>query len=224
MNIWFYHEAMDPLALESGERTLDEMLDMAIFASMKVASNIEHDFPCVGQIFDNVNVTVVDRAYNGWVNISVPTGILPADFDNITRSEYHRVLKQATAYYLRKNPPDVSTVPTSSCSWNSVHETLDTSLGQKSRKGNTAFYLVRDNHGTNIWAYLDNSDVTRSPDASANLRAQTGQILDAIACLEPPVDNLILQTLSDDGLGLFSGRLPREAIQAGDTGGFVAFP
>ena len=53
---------------------------------------------------------------------------------------------------------------------------------------------------------------------------QVEQILPGIECLHPAPDNLILQTLGEDGTILFSGRLPRDGIVTGDLDKIVEFP
>jgi hypothetical protein len=194
----------------------------ALESGLHAASYIEHNYTCVNDVFAYINPIVVDRNYAGWISIDLPTGVLAENVD-LTDSQQTADLDQyAQLNYVRQDPPAPFGSPSAnSCDWSTARTGLEGEFLSNSN-GNTAFFFVRDDHGNNVWVYLDNSNVTLTPEDF--LEDQVLQIIADIECLHPVPDNLIVQTLGENGTILFSGRLPKAGIESGDVNQFVQFP
>ena len=194
----------------------------ALESGLHAASYIEHNYACVDEVFAYINPIVVDLNYAGWISLDMPTGVLAEKVDLSDSQQTADLDQYAQLNYVRQDPPAAFESPSaSSCDWQTARTGLEGDFLSKSN-GNTAFFFVRDDHGNNVWAFLDNSNVTLVP--ADYLEDQVLQIIAEIECLHPAPDNLIVQTLGENGTVLFSGRLPKAGIASGDMDQFVQFP
>ncbi len=218
LSFWFIDYAV-PLNPPNDEAALNNA-GTALESALNAAKYLEDADACVGEAFVSINAIVVDADYNGWISFEVPTGVLPAEV-NLSDPAFTAVMDEhLTLSYVRTTPPDpAGSAPAGACAWGAAREGLEGIFGPLSN-GNTAFFFVRDDHGNNVWGYLDNNNVTLSNDYFEDY---VGQILTEVTCLHPAPDNLIVHTVGD-GVVLFSGRLPRAGIEARDLDQFVPFP
>ncbi len=217
LSFWFIDYSLNPQPGDDANTTLNNA-GTALETAFKAVSFIEYADPCVDELFISINPIVVDQNYHGWISLNITPGVLPETVD-LTDPAFKDIMdKHVTLGYVRRAAPaSVGAPPSQFCEWFTVLDSLEMQFWPISN-GNTGFYFVRDDNGSNVWAYLDNDNIISSPEY---LETYTLMILDEIECLDP--DNLILHIV-DDGNILFAGRLPREGIENKDISQFIDFP
>jgi hypothetical protein len=221
LSFWFVDYRINPSVGPDPQAILNNA-GMALESAINWVRYFENADPCVEELFVLLNPIAVDREYNGWISLDVPSGVLP-DGVGLSDLELGAAVEQNVVFSsVRRTAPAPSGSPgAGACDWTGARDGLEAAFGPPPH-GNTAFFFVRDDQGNNVWAYLDNTAVTLAPED--NFNGQVAQILDEIACLHPGPDNLIVHTQGEGGIEVFSGRLPRSGIASGDLGQFVDFP
>lgn len=207
LNVWIVDTSLDPVAEEAA-------LDPGVILAKRHAAVLGHQLnrgdACLGRVFDQIVVTVVDRDYNTWFSGSIAPLDLP-DSDSPSDAEVDRAVEAFAPGFVRSEPTASvgrAGPPSESCSWAEARTLMEERLG--AGHPNAAFTYAVDNSGANVWGQWDGPT-----DVDVFLPVVTEIGLE-LACLYPAPDTFwVVYTDAYGGTQLIVAE-PGEAIRQGD--------
>jgi hypothetical protein len=208
--LWFKDPDLDPnpntddaLYTNLGTAGID-----ALIASQKLNAVDK----CVGRLFDEINVLVNDSENNHWISTIISTSDLPDKVSTDDRAILTLLGKMDIAYRGIKPADKIGKTPQGRCTWEEFREKILTHFPPDQE--NMAFFLIRGDFGTNVWAQWVTSQEYLEP----NLLASLMNISMELNCLHPEPDRLFFTIVDGKGNILVNGFWDGEAMKAQDLG------
>jgi hypothetical protein len=191
--IWYVDLDLDPGAPSS---RIEEDRNEALARAVRVAHAAVRSDDCVKQLFDKLNLIVVDSQYAGWFSASVALRHIPATED-ITEADLENIVQQLEiGYSIESHPTDP---PISSCTWWEARQAIKQHFSPD--RTNVEFYFVVDRTGRNLWAQWD------GPSDPAIVITNLLNIQLELDCFDPSV-NIIFTIVNEAGQVTLAGWVP----------------
>lgn len=206
--LWF----MEP-DFDLDTRTDDALytnVGMAVIDALVASQKLKAVDACANKLFDDINIIVTDINNNGWLSANISINDLPKEV--LTDHESLIKLSQKLSISFSRNtlPDKVGKAPQGSCTWDESHEKILYHFSPDQE--NMAFFLVRDDFGTNVWAQW----VTSKEYLEPNLLASLMNVSMELNCLHPEPDQLFFFVVDEMGKLLAIGLWDGEAMKAQD--------
>ena len=182
----------------------------AAFDALIASQELKAVDACTTKLFDEINVIVTDSNNNGWLSAYITIDDLPAkvltDQDSLLK-----LFNKLSVVYRRTTPPEkIAKAPKASCAWDESYEKILMHFPRDQE--NMAFFPVKDDSGTNVWAQWVTSKEYLEPSLLTSLM----NISMELACLHPQVDQLFFFVVDEKGEMLAAGLWDGEAMKAQD--------
>jgi hypothetical protein len=208
LNAWIVDPGLEPLAQVS---EIEAGVALARRHAAVVSAQLNRADDCVGAVFDQIVVTVVDRDFNSWFSGSIAPQELPTG-GAMTDLEIDRAI-EAFAPGFTRSAVTASTgraaAPAEACSWDQAASAMAERLGEG--RVNTALYFTIDDSGSNVWAQW-----AGPPDVDVFV-PQLIEIGLELACLYPAPDTFWVVYTDAFGATQLVVAEPGEVIRQGDT-------
>ncbi len=207
LNAWFVDPGLDPLA---DEAALGQGVALAQRHAALLSYQLHRVDACVGRVFDQIVVTVVDRDYNTWFSGSISPLDLP-ESDQPSDAVIDQAVELFSPGFMRSEVTASvgrGAAPAESCNWTQARARMEAVLG--SGHPNAAFYYAVDDSGANVWGQWDGpADVDVFLPAFSQIGLELG-------CLHPAPDTFwVVYTDVYGGFQLIVAE-PGEVIRQGD--------
>ncbi len=207
LNAWVVDPGLDPLA---GEAQLDLGVALARRHSALLSVQLNRADVCLGSVFDQIVVTVVDRDYNSWFSGSIDPQDLP-ESDAPSDAEIDTAIEAFSPGFVRSAVTASvgrSAASAEACTWEQASAGMQERLGAD--HPNSAFYYAIDDSGANVWAQWN------GPADIDVFLPEMMEIGIELACLHPAADTFwVVYTDAYGGAQLIVAE-PGEAIRLGD--------
>jgi hypothetical protein len=212
LNLWFVDPVLDPSA--AGD-SVAANTSQALLDAIEAAHALRTASPCVPQLWDGINVVVVDRSYNDWLSGNIAPKDLP-DRASLSKGDLKKLGEVFQAGYMRQQPAASEEAPaTGSCTWPQVRVKL---AGHFDAVEEAAFYLVVEESGAEVWAQWAGPDPQTGTDPMLDALVT---VADDLSCLDPQVDTLWVVYTDADQVASLILTVPGEALRSNDTAHLV---
>lgn len=191
--IWYVDPDLDPGTLPS---RIEADRDDALASAARVAHEVVRSDPCVKQLFDKLNLIVVDVEYAGWLSASVAPRQVPTTED-MNEAEVEELVQQLEIGYLLESHP--AAPPSVACTWQEARQSIKGHFSPD--RANVEFYFVVDRTGRNLWAQWD------GPSDPAIVVTNLLNIQLELDCFDPSV-NIIFTIVNEAGQVTLAGWVP----------------
>jgi hypothetical protein len=205
--LWFMDPNLDPEVSEV--ELIYGNVGIAIVDTLVASQKLKTTDACTTKLFDDINVIVTDSEYNGWLSALISMSDLP-DTVRTDQASLENLAGKLTIDFYRESPPEKpKKAPKDSCTWDESHENI---LLHFPPEENMAYFLVRDDFGTNVWAQW----VTTKEYLEPNLLSSLMNISMELSCLHPAPDQLIFIIVDEKGKMLAFGLWDGKSMKAQD--------
>lgn len=191
--VWFVDPELNPVP--AGEE-IQTNQDLSMTHAAELSQQIRVQFPCVTDLFDEINPIVVDQKYTGWFSGRIDPAII-LDKEALTSAEIDQLVDEFTVGYLLEKLP--GPIPAGSCGWPSVRESLQNHFSPE--RQNVSFNFVVDDFGANVWVQWD------GPTEPMLMMVSLANVLMELECFIPTA-NLIFIVVDDGGAAGLVGYIP----------------
>jgi hypothetical protein len=191
--IWYVDLDLDPGAPSS---RIEEDRNEALARAVRVAHAAVRSDDCVKQLFDKLNLIVVDLDYAGWVSASVAPQQIPTTED-MDDADVEALVQQLEIGYLLESHP--AAPPVTACTWREARQSIKGHFSPD--RANVEFYFVVDRTGRNLWAQWD------GPSDPAIVITNLLNIQLELGCFDPSV-NIIFTIVNEAGQVTLAGWVP----------------
>ena len=196
LTVWY----VDPLISLNitGDDEFEIQLAEAFVRGVMLITDMKAKNPCLAEVVTMINLSVVDRNYNGWVLGMIAVDEL-SDEGTILFEEAFDTAQIFEFGFLRQEAPAaLAAPPAGACTWQEAREALHQHFAPE--RENVGFqFMVLDGVGTTVWAQWDGSSDPLF--ASVNLM----NVLMELECLYPAPTGLVVVVVDEETgqLGLY---------------------
>jgi len=212
LNLWFVDPAIDPLA---GGQAIAANANLALRDAIDAAHSLRTASACVPQLWDGINVVVVDRLYNDWLSGNITPQDLPqkASLSDGDRRKLGELFQ--TGYTRQEAALPTKAAAPGSCTWAEARARLEARFDAAKE---ATFYLVVEEKGTDVWAQWAGPDPNSGTDPLLDALVSVAEDL---TCLHPAVDTLWVVYTDADQVASLILTVPGEALRGGDSAKLV---
>jgi hypothetical protein len=205
LGVWFVDPNVNPKTLK-----MDPM-DSAYLAfshTVSLSQEINYKDRCIEELFDSINLVVVDSGYNGWISVSVEPSKLPR-IQNPNEAHLDGIMDDFQIFYVReKAPPKSRTAPAKSCSWLEASRNIQSHFD--SARENVSFQYIIDQTSAHVDAQWDSDLGNLEPKMWGAVQvASMLNIAMELNCLYPVPTVLNITVVDSSGKVLLVGSLPK---------------
>ncbi|MCD4752297.1 MAG: hypothetical protein K8R40_04435 [Anaerolineaceae bacterium] len=166
---------------------------IAFQEAFQTARNVVTLEPCVDELFDQINATILDKNHNGWISVEWKLSELPRD-EYLSQEEWGEMYSNLEFIYLRTKPTlKYMNPPIGACTWEEIRNNVHQHLSGEISKPSASIYLFIDEQVT-VWANWQ-VDATEEP-LEPSIPSTLMNLVHEMECLYPPPD-LINFNVSD---------------------------
>jgi hypothetical protein len=212
LNLWFVDPALDPSA---GGAAIAANASQAWQDAIDAVHGLRAANACVPQLWDGINVVVVDRDYNDWLSGSIAPQDLP-EKASLSQGDRRKLSEKfQTGYARQRAVVPVEAPAPGSCTWAEVHAVLKDRFDAAEE---ATVYLVVEEQGSEVWAQWAGPDPKTGTDPLLDALVLVAEDL---GCLHPPVDTLWVVYTDADQVASLILSVPGEALRSGDSAKLV---
>jgi hypothetical protein len=222
LSVWLVDPEIDPSASQA---RLASNNRQALERGVSISYQIIDKLACVRQVFENINPMIVDRRYQSWYIDFVPIRAFP-EIDNPTADDLIDALERSMegSPSRRRAPPqqEDQPAPVDACGWPKARAAIQSHFGME-RRNAAAYLLINDPPSTqgpwNSYATTNvivqaQWDIHNADEADeAVILENLEPLVEALACLWPPVDLLEVFIVVPSGQMVIYGMVPGSLIR-----------
>jgi hypothetical protein len=212
LTLWLVNQNVDSHVGEG----LRDAIASALLEATVVVHQMDKTDECVGELFDFINVIIVDSDYVGVFSGMLSMENIP---DSATLSE-DELITLATSYkvdYRLREPMESFTIPPlDACTWGETREKIAQNFSVSNP--NVDFFYMFDALGSTVWAQFV-GPIEGETRGYAILKVK--DIIEDLDCLYPPANKINTIIINGEGEVLLVGTLSQaEEISADTINGF----